>query len=79
MPARAHDAHLAALTTGELRVLELVAAGVSNPRIAQQLGIAEKTVRNHINRIFSKLGAQDRSQAIVLAREAGLGKGRSRQ
>lgn len=75
VPARVHDAHLAALTAGELRVLDLVAAGVSNPRIAQQLGIAEKTVRNHINRIFSKLGAQDRSQAIVLAREAGLGKG----
>lgn len=73
-PARAHAAHIAALTAGELRVLELVAAGISNPRIAQQLGIAEKTVRNHINRIFSKLGAQDRSQAIVLARNSGFGR-----
>lgn len=75
VPAAAPDARVAALTAAELRVLELVAAGISNPRIAQQLGIAEKTVRNHINRIFSKLGAQDRSHAIVLARDAGMGRG----
>jgi pimeloyl-ACP methyl ester carboxylesterase/DNA-binding CsgD family transcriptional regulator len=61
------------LTPAELRVLELVAAGISNPHIAQRLGTAEKTVRNHMNHIFSKLGARDRSQVIVLAREAGFG------
>jgi pimeloyl-ACP methyl ester carboxylesterase/DNA-binding CsgD family transcriptional regulator len=71
----AQRTNFAELTPAERRVLELLAAGVSNPQIAQQLGIAEKTVRNHINHIFSKLAAQDRSAAIVLAREAGFGKG----
>jgi pimeloyl-ACP methyl ester carboxylesterase/DNA-binding CsgD family transcriptional regulator len=64
----------AELTPAERRVLDLLAAGISNPHIAQRLGIAEKTVRNHINHIFSKLAAQDRSAAIVLAREAGFGR-----
>ncbi|MDQ6880668.1 MAG: alpha/beta fold hydrolase [Pseudomonadota bacterium] len=74
--ARAVRGAFAELTPAELRVLDLVAAGISNPVIAQRLEIAEKTVRNHMNHIFSKLGAQDRSQVIVLAREAGFGPSR---
>ncbi len=61
------------LTPSETRVLDLVAAGLNNAQIATSLGISPKTVRNHINHIFSKLDIPDRSQAIVLARDAGLG------
>jgi DNA-binding NarL/FixJ family response regulator len=57
-------------------VLELLASGINNKEIAQRLEISEKTVRNHINHIFSKLSVQDRSEAIVLARDAGYGKRR---
>ena len=62
------------LTAAESRVLDLVASGVNNSEIATRLGISPKTVRNHINHIFSKLGVKDRSQAIVMARDAGFGK-----
>jgi pimeloyl-ACP methyl ester carboxylesterase/DNA-binding CsgD family transcriptional regulator len=63
------------LTPAEMRVLDLIATGRNNAAIAANLAISEKTVRNHINRIFDKLGVHDRSQAIVLARDAGLGRG----
>jgi pimeloyl-ACP methyl ester carboxylesterase/DNA-binding CsgD family transcriptional regulator len=62
------------LTAAESGVLDLVASGVNNAEIATRLGISTKTVRNHINHIFSKLGVKDRSQAIVMARDAGFGK-----
>jgi DNA-binding CsgD family transcriptional regulator len=62
------------LTAAERRVVELVASGLGNRDIAGQLQIAEKTVRNHMNHIFSKLGLGERSQLIVQAREAGFGK-----
>ncbi len=61
------------LTERERSVLDSIASGLSNAKIATSLCISPKTVRNHINHIFSKLGVQDRAQAIVLAREAGLG------
>jgi DNA-binding CsgD family transcriptional regulator len=61
------------LTEREHRVLDSVASGLSNAQIAASLCISPKTVRNHINHIFSKLGVQDRARAIVQAREAGLG------
>lgn len=64
---------LADLTPAEVRVLDLLAAGLNNERIAQRLAITPKTVRNHINHIFHKLAVQDRAEAIVLAREQGLG------
>ncbi|MBI5279239.1 MAG: alpha/beta fold hydrolase [Burkholderiales bacterium] len=64
---------LADLTPAEARVLDLLAAGLTNERIAQQLAIAPKTVRNHVNHIFQKLDVRDRGAAIVLAREHGLG------
>jgi pimeloyl-ACP methyl ester carboxylesterase/DNA-binding CsgD family transcriptional regulator len=64
---------LGELTERERRVLDSVASGLSNAQIATSLCISPKTVRNHINHIFSKLGVQDRAHAIVQARDAGLG------
>jgi DNA-binding NarL/FixJ family response regulator len=61
------------LTDREVDVLRLVAAGRSNPVIARQLFLSEKTVRNHVSSIFAKLQVADRSEAIVRARQAGLG------
>jgi DNA-binding CsgD family transcriptional regulator len=64
------------LTVREREVLDLIARGLDNAQIAASLSLSEKTVRNHINSIFSKLGTPNRAQAIVRAREAGLGQGR---
>jgi pimeloyl-ACP methyl ester carboxylesterase/DNA-binding CsgD family transcriptional regulator len=61
------------LTPRELEVLERVAQGLDNAQIAAHLDMAEKTVRNHVSHIFEKLGAENRPQAIVRARDAGLG------
>jgi DNA-binding NarL/FixJ family response regulator len=61
------------LTSREREVLELIAAGRSNGEIAQILSLSGKTVRNHVSIIFGKLRVADRAQAIVRAREAGLG------
>jgi DNA-binding NarL/FixJ family response regulator len=61
------------LTAREREVLELVAQGRSNLEIARHLFLTPKTVRNYISNIFGKLQVADRAQAIVLAREAGLG------
>lgn len=61
------------LTDRELEVLALVARGHSNHQIAGELHIAAKTVSNHISNIFSKLDVTDRTQAMLMAREAGLG------
>lgn len=55
--------------------MDLLASGMGNRDIARHLQIAEKTVRNHINHIFSKLGLSERSHLIVLARDAGFGSG----
>ncbi len=60
------------LTESERNVLRLMAQGVNNDAIAQQLGFSPKTVRNYVSNIFSKLQVADRAQAIVKAREAGL-------
>ena len=61
------------LTDRELEVLDLIAAGRSNAEIGMRLGIAPKTVRNHVANVLNKLAVADRSQAIVRARQAGLG------
>jgi DNA-binding CsgD family transcriptional regulator len=63
---------LVELTGRERKVLALVAAGLSNVEIGAKLFISEKTVRNHLTRIFDKLGVNSRARAIVLARDAGL-------
>ena len=65
---------LQALTPRELQVIELVAAGLDNATIGRRLGLSEKSVRNRVSIIFSKLGVNGRPQAIVWAREAGLGR-----
>jgi DNA-binding NarL/FixJ family response regulator len=62
------------LTDREREVLDLIAQGNSNNDIARHLVISPKTVSNHISNIFNKLHVADRAQAIVLAREAGLGR-----
>ncbi len=61
------------LTAREREVLDLIAGGRSNAEITRQLFLSPKTVRNHITNIFTKLRVADRAQAIVRAREAGLG------
>lgn len=60
------------LTERELQVLELVAAGASNLRIAHQLHLAEGTVKNHISVIMAKLGAENRTEAVAIARRRGM-------
>jgi pimeloyl-ACP methyl ester carboxylesterase len=67
-------APLRALTPREQEVLDLIARGRDNAQIAATLGLSDKTVRNHITHIFEKLSVENRGQAIVLAREAGLGR-----
>jgi NarL family two-component system response regulator LiaR len=62
----------AALTPREHEVLELIAAGRSNKRIALELGIAEKTVKTHVGHLMAKLGVADRTQAALLAVRRGL-------
>ena len=61
------------LTAREHELLELIARGLDNGAIAERLGLQVKTVRNHITHIFDKLGVRTRAEAIVKAREAGLG------
>ena len=61
------------LTEREREILDLVAQGRSNADITAQLVLSPKTVRNHVSNIFSKLQVRDRAEAIVRAREAGLG------
>lgn len=61
------------LTVREREVLDLVAAGLDNLSIARRLAVSSKTVRNHLSNILTKLQVADRAQAIVRAREAGMG------
>jgi DNA-binding NarL/FixJ family response regulator len=61
------------LTDREREILELIARHQTNPEIARLLHLSQKTVRNHVSNIFTKLQVADRAQAILRAREAGLG------
>lgn len=63
-----------ALTEREWEVLDLIASGCNNQTIAQRLYLSPKTVRNYISAIFAKLHVADRAEAIVKARDAGLGR-----
>ena len=66
------------LSDREREVLELIARGMSNQQIVDRLVISPKTVRNHVSNIFSKMQVRDRAEAVVRAREAGLGGERPR-
>jgi DNA-binding NarL/FixJ family response regulator len=72
LSARAERRPTHALSEREREVLELVAAGLSNQRIATRLSISEKTVKAHLTSVFRQLGVEDRTQAALWARENGL-------
>jgi len=72
-PARVADAGLAEpLSEREQEILELLARGLTNRQIADRLSLAEGTVKNYVTNILGKLGARDRTQAALRARELGL-------
>jgi len=71
-PAPGPEPALAELTDRELEVLRLIARGLSNTEIANQLIVSATTVKTHVARVLSKLGLRDRVQAVVLAYETGI-------
>jgi DNA-binding NarL/FixJ family response regulator len=70
--AAAEEEPLEKLTDREEEILKLLAAGLSNKEIAQQLSLSEGTVKNHISAILAKLHANDRTQAVLTALKRGL-------
>ena len=60
------------ITPRELEILELIAAGLSNKEIAQRVNVSENTVKTHSSRVFDKLGARRRTQAVQLGKEMRL-------
>jgi DNA-binding NarL/FixJ family response regulator len=72
-PGRAAQAPFGGLTHREREILELIARGLDNAQISAHLGLSEKTVRNNVVAIFDKIAVENRGQAIVKARNAGLG------
>jgi DNA-binding NarL/FixJ family response regulator len=68
----ASSVSLDGVTDREVEVLRLVARGMSNAEIAEQLFVAETTVKTHVSRLLMKLGVRDRVQLVVAAYEAGL-------
>jgi DNA-binding CsgD family transcriptional regulator len=73
-PFQRNEARLQELgiTPRELEILEAMAAGLSNREIAERLFVSENTVKTHANRLFTKLSARRRTQAVQHAKEAGL-------
>ena len=60
------------ITPREMGILELIARGMSNREIAEKLFVSENTVKTHSSRVFDKLGAKRRTQAVQLGKELGL-------
>jgi DNA-binding CsgD family transcriptional regulator len=60
------------ITPRELEILELIASGLSNREIAEKIFVSENTVKTHSSRLFDKLGARRRTQAVQLGKQAGL-------
>ena len=60
------------ITPRELEILELIASGLSNREIAEKIFVSENTVKTHSSRLFDKLGAKRRTQAVQLGKQAGL-------
>jgi DNA-binding NarL/FixJ family response regulator len=73
-PAATSGSPFPQLTSREHEILALVAAGRSNAQIAAELFLSPKTVRNNVSNIFAKLHVADRAEAIIRARDAGLGR-----
>jgi DNA-binding NarL/FixJ family response regulator len=71
-PRPRRSARLAVLTPRETEILRLIAHGLSNMEIANQLVVSEQTVKTHVRRVLGKLGLRDRAQAVVVAYETGL-------
>ena len=71
-PSKEAEALMAKLTSRETQVLDYVAQGYANKQIAFKLGISENTVKNFISRVFTKLNANDRTEAAVIAIKHGL-------
>lgn len=79
LPSTRGDAHeFGDLTPREVELLELLATGRDNAQIAATLALQEKTIRNHMSNLYAKLQVENRSQAIVAAREAGFGAQRAK-
>jgi len=72
-PPVTEDGSFAELTERERERLHFLARGLDNHQIAAHLSVSEKTVRNHVSSIFTKLGVDSRARAVVMARDAGYG------
>ena len=71
-PSGSHVKAAKTLTRREVQVLKLIATGLSNQDIAAELVITLETVKTHVGNVFAKLGAASRTQAVVIAYEAGI-------